>query len=71
MALVDDTKGSHTMGWVWDGVRLTDGRSATAMYTKFKMVIIQPQEIAAIVGRRSKFKGHSARPALAHWEVFL
>lgn len=53
------------------GVRLTDGRSATAMYTKFKMVIIQPQEIAAIVGRRSKFKGHSARPALAHWEVFL
>lgn len=41
------------------------------MYTKFKMVIIQPHEMAAVVGRRSKFKGHSARPALAHWEVFL
>lgn len=55
----------------WKGVKLTDGRRVRAMYTKFKMVIIQPHEMAAVVGRRSKFKGHSARPALAHWEVFL
>jgi hypothetical protein len=51
--------------------RLTDGRRAAAMYTKFKMEIIQPHAMAAVVGRRSKFKGHSASPTVAHCEVCL
>jgi hypothetical protein len=70
-------------GWIWvsrwfqiricsgKGRGLTDGRRAAAIYTKLSAVIIQPQTRAAIVGRISKFKGHRARPAFAHWEVLL
>jgi len=50
---------------------LTDGMRAAAIYTRFSTVIMHPHEIAAAVGRISKFKGHRARPTVAHWDVFL
>ena len=48
---------------------LTDGSRVVVTYVRFMNAITHPQDRAAIVGLKSKFCGHRARPVLAHSAV--
>lgn len=52
-----------------DKRRRTDGRRATMINTTLRNAITQPHARIAIVGRRSRFKGHRYNPTLSMEDV--